>query len=87
MDSFQKTSSLLANIANMSSMHLSLNENSVIKTGSMELSSQRNRASSFGNNLPITDGKITMPNLCEAVGAKGDDCTNLKLTSQVNNKN
>jgi hypothetical protein len=53
----------------------------------MELSSQRNRASSFGNNLPITDGKITMPNLCEAVGAKGDDCTNLKLTSQVNNKN
>ena len=70
----------------MTSMLLSMNTNSVIKTGSMELSSQRSRASSFGDDLPITAGKITMPNLCEAVGAKGDDCTNLKLTSQVNNQ-
>ena len=49
----------------------------------MELSSKRSKASDFGDSLAISDGKVSMPNMCEAVGAKGDDCTNLKMTSQV----
>jgi hypothetical protein len=83
LDSFQKTSSVLTSLANMTSTHLSVNQNSSLKTASMELNSFRSRASDFGDSLPVSEGKISVPNLCSATGATGDSCDNLKLTSQV----
>jgi len=67
----------------MTSSHLSLNQNSSLKTGSMELNFLRSKASSFGDSLAVSEGNIKMPNLCHSVGAQGDDCENLKMTSQV----
>lgn len=83
MDSFQKTNAILANVANMTSSHLSLNENTTIKTGSMEMSFKRSKATDFSEDFPVSEGKIKMPPLCESMGLQGDDCTNLKLTAQV----
>ena len=61
----------------MTSSHLSLNQNSSLKTGSMELNFLRSKASSFGDSLAVSEGNIKMPNLCHSVGAQGDDCDNL----------
>lgn len=67
----------------MTSALLSLNDNTTIKTDAMELNFMRSKASDFNDNLPVSDGKIQMPSICDSMGVKGDDCTNLKLTSQV----
>lgn len=83
LDSFKKTNAILSNVANMTSSHLSINENTTIKTDSMELSFKRSKATDFEDNIPVSEGKIQMPPLCASMGLQGDGCENLKLTSQV----
>lgn len=73
----------MKNVANMTASKLSLNEDSQIKTKSMEMGFKRSKASDFGNDIKMTEGAIALPPLCESMGLTGDACSNLKVTSQV----
>jgi hypothetical protein len=83
LDSFRKSVDVLKNVANMTSSKLSLNQNIAMKTKSMEQNFQRSKAADFGNSVPVTEGNIAVPPLCESMGVTGDACSNLKVTSQV----
>ena len=83
MSSFFQTSSVLNNVANMTASKLSLNENSYIQTGSMELAFKKSNAENFDSNIQLSEAAIKLPNLCQASGRSGGDCSGLQLTSQV----
>lgn len=83
LDSFRKSVEILKNVANMTASKLSLNEDSQIKTKSMEMGFKRSKATDFGD-IKMSEGAITLPPLCESMGLTGDACSNLKVTSQVN---
>jgi hypothetical protein len=70
-------------MGNMTSSKLSLNQNLYTKTGSMELAFKKSNAQDFDNSIQLSGGQIKMPNLCEAMGKTGSDCSGLQLTSQV----
>ena len=67
----------------MTAYKLSLNQNSSMKTSSMELNFLKNKASDFDSEVSTSSGKIKMPNLCEATGITGSDYDNLVVTTQV----
>lgn len=80
---FQKCNQILSQVGSMTAYKLSLNQNSSMKTSSMELNFLKNKASDFNSEVSTSSGKITMPNLCAATGTTGNDCNNLVLTTQV----
>ena len=82
LNAFQKSVDILKDVANMTSSKLSLNQGSQTKTKSMELNFQRSKASDIGH-INMSEGGIQVPPLCEIMGLTGDDCSNLKMTSQV----
>ena len=64
------------------SSKLSLNQESLIKTESIELNFKKSKATDFNkSNLIMSEGNIKMPPLCEPLYAA--ECDNLVLTSQV----
>ena len=67
----------------MTASKLSMNQEQAMKTKSMEQTFKRSRATDFGSGISMSEGAISVPPLCEAMGLTGDACTNLKTTSQV----
>ena len=70
-------------MGNMTAAKLSLGQDSYTKTGSMELAFKKSNAENFDSQIQLSGGQIKMPNLCEAMGKTGSDCSGLQLTSQV----
>ena len=67
----------------MTSSKLSLNQETAMKSKSMEQTFKRSKASDFGETVQMTEGAISVPPLCQSMGLTGDACANLKVTSQV----
>lgn len=70
----------------MTSYKLSLGQVSAIKTSSMELNFKRSRAQDFSSSVEVSEGRILMPNLCDALGMADQTCDTLVLTTQVKEK-
>ena len=83
LDLFQKTNKILSQVANMTASKLSLNQDSQIKTKSMELNFKKSKATDFDSNVKMSDGAIQLPPLCETIGLGSSSCEDVKLTSQV----
>jgi len=70
---------------NMTLTKLSLNQDLAIESSAMQMNFRKTNASSFTNNLKMSQGSISVPSsLCDSFQMDPVSCSNNLITSQVN---
>lgn len=67
----------------MTSSKLSLNQETNIKTNSLELNLKRNLIKDITKNLQMDEVNIEIPSLCESMKSDKETCKNSVIISQV----
>lgn len=80
LDSFQKTSQIIDQMATFTSPKLSLNQETIIKTSFLQINLKKNKINDLNGNFQINNAEIEAPSLCASIS---NDCSNLIATSQV----
>ncbi len=85
LNSFQTMNTILNQVANMTLTKLSLNQDLAIESSAMQMNFRKTNASSFTNNLKMSQGSISVPSsLCDSFQMDPVSCSNNLITSQVN---
>jgi len=77
---------MISNLTTMISQHLSVGQESKIKTASIEMNFKRTNASDLNNQLNVDGNEIKMPSVCDILKTPSDtNCEGKVVTQQVTN--
>lgn len=77
---------MINNLTTMISQHLSVGQESKIKTASIEVNFKRTNASDLNNQLNLDGSEIKMPSVCDVLKTPTDsNCEGKVVTQQVTN--
>lgn len=83
LDFYQQSERTINNILKISSTHLSVGQETQIKTNSIHLNFKRSSGETLNRNMTTDQGEIKTPSLCDNILSGSDSCSTKIITQQV----